>query len=498
VTTTGGKSVGGREREHRISKLEKIRDMGVNPYPYRFQRTHSISGAYRDEESLVSKDAEIAVAGRVISERKHGHTAFGNIKDNTGSIQFYVRDDEVDEKTFELFKMIDIGDIAGIWGNLFRTRTGELTIRVRRFELLSKSLLPLPEKFHGLQNKEIRYRRRYVDLIVNEDVINVFLTRSRIIETIRRFHIDHGFIEVETPILQPLYGGAMARPFVTHHNALDMELYLRIADELYLKRLIVGGMERVFEFAKDFRNEGMDRSHNPEFTMLECYVAYWDYNDMMGFVEEMFAAVCREVLDGYVLVFDEHEIDLTPPWRRITYFDALSEAVGADVRNAGEKDLEKIALERDVDIEGIEGRAGLLDALFTDLVEPGLIQPTFVMDYPVELSPLAKLHRTDAGLVERFEPYIAGFEVGNAFSELNDPLDQRGRFEKQGLMRAAGSDEAHPIDEDYLRALEYGMPPAGGLGIGIDRVVMLFTNSHSIRDVILFPHMRPEEGLETE
>jgi lysyl-tRNA synthetase class 2 len=495
VSKQGGKSDGGKERVQRLLKLEKLRGMGINPYPYVFERTHSIREASEAEKDLQEKETKISVTGRVMALRKHGHTAFGNVKDGTGALQFYIRDDQVEKRLFELFELVDIGDLLGITGTLFRTRTGELTVKVIGLELLGKALLPLPEKWHGLQNKEIRYRRRYVDLVVNDEVAEIFRMRSRIVETIRQFLLEHEFLEVETPILQPLYGGAMARPFVTHHNALDIDLYLRIADELYLKRLVVGGLERVFEFSKDFRNEGMDRSHNPEFTMLECYAAYWDYLQMMDFVEALFSRLCDRILGGYVVKFQGTEIDLSPPWKRSAFFELLSEATGLDMAGMDEAGLEKVCGDRDLDTGGVAGRGGYLDLLFSELVEPNLIQPTFVMDYPIELSPLAKTHRSEPGLVERFEPYICGFEVGNAFSELNDPLDQRERFEHQARMRAAGAEEVHPIDEDYIRALEYGMPPTGGLGIGIDRVVMLLTDSLSIRDVIFFPQMRPEEGL---
>jgi len=491
----GGKSDGGRERDQRILKLEKLRQMGIDPYPYVFKRTHSIMEAVEAEKDLSEKETKIAVTGRVMALRKHGQTAFGNIKDGTGTLQFYIRDDKVEKRLFELFELVDIGDILGVTGTLFRTRTGELTVKVEGLELLGKALLPLPEKWHGLQDKEIRYRRRYVDLIVNEEVVKVFRTRSRIVETIRRFLLEHDFLEVETPILQPLYGGAMARPFITHHNALDIDLYLRIADELYLKRLVVGGLERVFEFSKDFRNEGMDRSHNPEFTMLECYAAYWDYLQMMDFVEAMFSRLCERIVGGHLLTFQGLEIDLSPPWKRSAFFDLLSGATGLDLAQMEESELERVCRARDLDTGGIAGRGGYLDLLFSELVEPNLIQPTFVMDYPIELSPLAKTHRSEPGLVERFEPYIGGFEVGNAFSELNDPIDQRERFEHQARMRAAGAEEVHPLDDDYIRALEYGMPPTGGLGIGIDRIVMLLTDSPSIRDVIFFPQMRSEEGM---
>ena len=495
MSTQGGKSDGGRERDQRILKLETLRRMGIDPYPYVFERTHSISEAIDAEEDLSEKETKIAVTGRVMALRKHGHTAFGNIKDGTGALQFYIRDDKVEKRLFELFELVDVGDMLGLTGTLFKTRTGELTVKVLSLELLGKALLPLPEKWHGLHDKEIRYRRRYVDLIVNDEVAKVFRARSRIVETIRRFLLEHDFLEVETPILQPLYGGAMARPFITHHNSLDIDLYLRIADELYLKRLIVGGLERVFEFSKDFRNEGMDRSHNPEFTMLECYAAYWDYLQMMDFVEAIFSRLCDRILGGNQMTFQGQEIDLSPPWKRSAFFDLLADAAGLDMTKMEESELARVCSDRNLDTEGIAGRGGYLDLLFSELVEPNLIQPTFVMDYPIELSPLAKRHRSTPGLVERFEPYICGFEVGNAFSELNDPIDQRERFEQQVKMRAAGAEEVHPIDDDYIRALEYGMPPTGGLGIGIDRIVMLLTDSPSIRDVIFFPQMRPEEGM---
>ncbi len=488
------KKEGGKERDERLRKLEELRGMDVNPYPYRFERTHTLAQLAENEEALSAEDASATVAGRILAVRGHGHTSFGNLKDGSGSMQFYIKDAEVDEKTWKIFRLLDIGDIVGISGNLFRTRTGELTIKVTGIELLSKSLLPLPEKYHGLQDKELRYRRRYVDLIVNDEVMEVFRTRSKIIDTIRTYLNERDFLEVETPILQPIYGGAMARPFITHHNALDMQLYLRIADELYLKRLIVGGMERVYEFCKDFRNEGMDRSHNPEFTMLECYAAYWDYNDMMDFVEGLYQKLADEVLGTTKIKYGEYEIDFASPWKRLTFYKSIEEKTGKDLREASEEELRETAKSHNVDLEGVSGRGGLLDEIFSELVEPHLIQPVFITDYPVELSPLAKVHRSEKGLVERFEPYIAGFEVGNAFSELNDPIDQRERFEQQTRMKMEGADETHPVDEDYLRALEHGMPPTGGLGIGIDRLVMLLTDSHSIRDVILFPAMRPETG----
>ncbi len=485
---------GGSEREQRAAKVARLRELGVVPYAYRFDRTCAISEAIAREAELAPAGTPVSLAGRVMALRGHGHTSFGHIKDASGKLQIYIRDDEVTPRDFEIFRLIDMGDIIGVTGPLFRTKTGELTIRVKSFEILSKAVTPLPEKWHGLQDKELRYRRRYVDLIVNDDVFATFVARSRIVEAVRRFLLAKGFLEVETPVLQPIYGGALARPFVTHHNALDVDLYLRIADELYLKRLIVGGMERVFEFSKDFRNEGMDRSHNPEFTMLECYAAYWDYTDMMSFVEELFGLLAREIAGGPEITYGEHTLNIAPPWRRLAYYEGLREAVGSDVREADAAALRKIAVAHGLEAEGCFSRGDFLDLLFGELVEPKLIQPTIVMDYPIEISPLAKRHRSEAGLVERFEPYIAGYEVGNAFSELSDPVDQRERFEAIAKLWDGGARETHPVDEDYIRALEYGMPPTGGLGIGIDRLVMLLTNSPSIRDVILFPQMRPEEG----
>jgi lysyl-tRNA synthetase class 2 len=488
------KTEGIRERQQRILKLDKIRQMGVNPYPYSFSRSHAIGELAGNQSGLIEKEEEVLLAGRIMAMRGHGHTSFGDIKDNTGRIQFYIKDEKVSESDFKLFKLLDIGDFIGIKGVLFKTRTEELTVRVKEIELLSKSLLPLPEKYHGLQNKELRYRRRYLDLIVNDDVMDIFIKRSRIIDSMREYLKERRFLEVDTPILQSLYGGASARPFTTHHNSLGIDLYLRIADELYLKRLVVGGMERVFEFSRDFRNEGMDRSHNPEFTMMECYAAYWDYNDMMKFLEDMIAAICDGLYGGYKITYGEYEIDLKPPWEKKTFFGALEEKTGRDLKDADKKELEQVALEKGLTIEKGLSRGSLLDLLFSELVEPELIQPIFITDHPIEISPLAKKHREMNGLVERFEPYIAGFEIANAFSELNDPLDQRRRFEEQVREREEGAGEFHPVDEDYIMALEHGLPPTGGLGVGIDRLVMLLTNSHSIRDVILFPQMRPEEG----
>lgn len=483
-------------RAIRVEKLNSLRNAGVNPFPYRYETTHAAGDIASLEAELTEKETPVRLAGRIVALRGHGKTAFGHIEDSSARLQFYVRKDEIGDDAHAVFKLLEVGDIIGIEGTVFRTKTEELTIKVATLEVLAKAVRPLPEKWHGLQDKEIRYRQRYVDLIMNRDVRQVFVARSRIMEVMRQFLIARGYIEVETPILQPLYGGASARPFTTHHNALDIDLYLRIADELYLKRLIVGGLERVFEFAKDFRNEGIDRTHNPEFTMMECYAANQDYMDYMDMTEEIFRAVADAVaVDGRVS-YKGHEIDFRKPWRRVKFFEAIEAGTGKDLRGKSDEELDKIAKELHVEVEDGMPGAKILDEIFSDKVEPTLMDPTFVYDYPKELSPLAKDHRSEAGLVERFEPFICGFEVGNSFSELNDPIEQRRRFEAQATMRAQGDDEAQVIDEDFIRALEYGMPPTAGLGIGVDRLVMVFTDSPSIRDVLFFPQMRPEQSRE--
>lgn len=488
-------SSGDRLRSMRVQKLESLRERGVNPYPYRYEVSHEAASVLRDEEILSSQGTEVSLAGRIVALRGHGKTTFGHVLDHSGKVQFYVRKDALGEEAYETFGLIEVGDWIGIQGSVFRTKTGELTIKVRNYRILAKALRPLPEKWHGLQDKEIRFRQRYVDLIVNERVRETFRMRSRIVRSIRDFLDGEGFLEVETPVLQPLYGGASARPFVTHHNSLDIDLFLRIADELYLKRLLVGGMHRVYEFCKDFRNEGMDKTHNPEFTMLELYAAFWDYTDIMSIMERMFSRIIDDVLGNPVIEFGGHKIDLSPPWQRIRFFDALREATGKDLRGADRDEVARVADLAGVEIDPSLGLGKMLDALFSQLCEMKLIQPTFVFDYPKELSPLAKDHRSDPGLVERFEPFVGGFEIGNAFSELNDPLEQRRRFEDQARLLGAGDEEAQVLDEDFIRALEYAMPPAGGLGIGIDRVVMLLTNNDSIREVLFFPQLRPETGL---
>jgi lysyl-tRNA synthetase class 2 len=487
----------------RREKLARLRQMGINPYPYAFRRTHRAREIVEGFERLEGQT--VRVAGRIMSKREHGKASFAHIADASGRVQIYVRIDEVGEDRYELFRLLDIGDFLGVEGQVFRTRTGEITVKAQQIELLAKNLRPLPvvkerivdgrrEVYDPFSDVELRYRQRYVDLVVNPDVREVFIKRSRILSAMRRFLDGKGYIEVETPVLQPIYGGASARPFITHHNALDVDLYLRIADELYLKRLIVGGFEGVYEISKDFRNEGIDRFHNPEFTMMELYVAYEDYHFMMDLVEEMIGYIANEVLGTLEIEYQGHSLRLDPPWPRKRYFDAIEEVTGFALKGRSEEEIRAAARQLGLETEEWWDKGKLLDEIFKEKVEPTLIQPTFIIDYPVELSPLAKRHREDPELVERFEPFIAGHEIGNAFSELNDPLDQRERFERQMLLRERGDEEAHVLDEDYLRALEYGMPPTAGLGIGVDRLVMLLTNQPSIRDVILFPQMRPEKS----
>ena len=499
----------------RREKLDALREKGIEPYPYTFERSHLNREAIEafvaaEEKGSLSEEGDgdrVRLAGRIMSWRGHGKSAFGHIEDGSGRIQLYFRLDVLGPDSFETLDLLDLGDWIGVEGILFRTRTGEVTVRVASWELLSKSLRPLPigkeevdpetgeRVVHsGFQDVRTRYRQRYADLAVNPDVREVFRTRTRIIQELRRFLDDRGYLEVETPVLQPIYGGAAARPFTTHHNALDTTLYLRIADELYLKRLIVGGFERVYEIGKDFRNEGIDRSHNPEFTMLEFYQAFADYQEMMDLVEEMLVQVVAEVTGRDAVTWEGNEIRLTRPFRRVPFLGALEEKLGEDPAALAHDDLRERLEARTGESLDDGGRGRLLDKLFQALVEPELVQPTFVVDYPVELSPLAKLKRDDPRLTERFELFVGGRELANAFSELNDPLDQRERFQAQARLREAGDEETHPLDEDFLRAMEYGMPPTGGVGIGIDRLVMMVTDQASIRDVILFPTLRPEEG----
>ncbi len=492
--------------KRRREELEELKARNINPYPYEFdRRDYSLDIINHFEQNSVQ--ADVSIAGRIMSIRRMGKASFCHVQDTKGRIQVYLKKDDVGE-SYDAFRLLDIGDIIGVEGYVFRTKMGEVSVHAKRFELLSKSLRPLPivkEKvdeqgnkqiFDPFSDKELRYRQRYVDLIVNPAVREVFIKRTKIVNGIRRFFDARGYLEVETPILQPMYGGAFARPFVTHHNALDIDLYMRIADELYLKRLIVGGFDAVYEFSKDFRNEGMDRSHNPEFTMLEIYVAYRDYKWMMELVEQMVSTVCMEVNTSTKCQLGENVIDFTAPWRRLTMFDSIKEYTGKDLRGASEDDVKKIMKELHLEVLPGMNLGNMIDEIFSEFVEPKLIQPTFITDYPIEMSPLAKRHRSEPGLVERFEVIVNGHELCNAFSELNDPLDQRYRFEEQMKLKDKGDEEAQVLDEDYLRALEFGMPPTAGLGIGIDRLTMMLTNQDSIRDVLFFPQMKPEHRNE--
>jgi len=481
----------------RIKKLKELREIGIEPYGRSFEyENHAIEihKKYSDttKEELENHHIACSIAGRIISLRDFGKATFAHIQDATGKIQIYLRKDIVKEK-YSLVKKLDIGDIIGLKGRLFRTKTNELTIEVEDFVFLSKSIRPLPEKWHGLKDVEIRYRQRYVDLIVNPDVKETFIKRSMIIKAIRDFLEAEGFIEVETPMMQPIPGGATAKPFKTHHNALGIDLYLRIAPELYLKRLLVGGFERVYELNRNFRNEGISTKHNPEFSMLEFYIAYKDYNYLMSFTENLIKYVAEKTIGTLKIPYDDKIIDLTPPWERKSMFDALKEyGVPEEIFNNRENAI-NWAKENNISIEDNFSLGKILDEIFKVKVEPNLIQPIFITDHPVELSPLAKRKPENPNLTERFELFITSREIANAFSELNDPLEQRQRFIEQVEAKARGDEEAHLMDEDFVRALEYGMPPAAGEGIGIDRLVMLLTNSQSIRDVILFPQLKPEK-----
>ncbi len=478
---------------HRKDKLQKLKEKNIDPYPYAFKRTHLSSEIIENFDELEGEGGEVRIAGRIMALRPHGKTLFAHLKDGEGKIQIYLKQDEVGKDKFKLFDLFDLGDFLGVTGKVFKTKTGEITVRVTDFRILSKSLRPLPEKWHGLQDKELRYRQRYVDLIVNDDVKRIFVVRTELIKALREFLDDLGFVEVETPTLQPLYGGAFARPFVTHHNALDIDLYLRIADELYLKRLIVGGFEKVYEICKVFRNEGMDRNHNPEFTMLELYEAYADYNDIMQLYESLLNYAVTKVLGSNQFEFEGNRIDLTPPWKRIPMMEAINEQAGVDLAGKSEEEIRRAAEDLNVKEDLNRPKGKLIEAIFETQVQPKLIQPTFITEYPVEMSPLAKYHREKEGLTERFELFVGGCEMGNAFSELNDPTDQRERFRQQAELAKRGEEDAQLLDEDFIRALEYGMPPTGGLGFGIDRLVMVLTDTRSIREVIFFPQMRPEE-----
>jgi lysyl-tRNA synthetase class 2 len=483
--------------QQKINKLNALREAGIEPYPYGYHRSHTAQEAvnilelhkdtYQDREIIVN------VAGRLMSKRGMGKTSFMDLRDGSGKIQLFFRINNLEEKWNQV-KTLDIGDIVGAKGKLFYTRTGEPSIEVRDFTLLAKSLQPLPEKWHGLVDVEKRYRQRYLDLISNPDVKRTFEIRCKVITAIRDFLNQRGFIEVETPVLQPEAGGATARPFITHYNALDRDFYLRIALELHLKRLIIGGFDKVYEMGHVFRNEGIDFKHNPEYTMLETYEAYVDYQDVMKMVEEMVSTVCQQVLGTMKVEYDGHLIDFTPPWRRLEMRQAIIHYAGIDIEKFPDTEsLKEEMLRRGMQFDTSKGRGKLIDELVSTYVDRELIQPTFLYDYPIEMSPLAKKKPGSEHLVERFEPYVAGMEIGNAFTELNDPIDQRQRFMKQMEERAKGDEEAQKLDEDFVLAMEHGMPPTGGLGIGIDRLVMVLTNHTSIREVIIFPALR-EKG----
>jgi len=491
----------------RRQKLEALRQLGIDVYPPRFERTHTIGEAVaqfgpQSAPELESTSPAVRVAGRIVSLRAHGKTGFAHLSDGSARLQVYVRQDAVTPLSFQIYEQLDLGDFVGVRGTMFRTRTGELTVKVEEVYFLAKALLPPPEKWHGLADVELRYRQRYLDLMANPEVREVFLTRSRLVREIRSFFDARGYVEVETPMLQPIAGGAVARPFKTFHNALGMELYLRIAPELYLKRLTVGGLEKVYEINRVFRNEGISTKHNPEFTMLEFYEAYSDFQAMMDLTEELLSDLVSKIKGGDELSYGGQRIRFARPFRRMTMLEAVRGALAerdlgvsvSELRDAARLGTILSGLGGHVDSRAPWGR--LLAELFEEVVEPKLVQPTFIYDYPIHVSPLSKRKPDDPELVERFELIVAGMECANGFSELNDPEDQRARFEQQLGERERGDLEAHVMDEDYLRALGHGLPPTGGEGIGIDRLAMLFTDSHSIREVILFPHLRPEDGRE--
>jgi len=480
----------------RREKLHSLREKGLDPFGKRFERTHQteeIIAAYNEfeKEELEGKEVSVTIAGRIMTKRGKGKAGFAHIQDLTGQIQIYVRKDEIGEEAYEIFNTADLGDIVGVSGIIFKTKVGELSIKVKSFELLTKSLRPLPDKFHGLKDIEQRYRQRYVDLIMSPESKKTFITRSKIIQAMRRYLDDQGYLEVETPTMHSIPGGASARPFITHHNALDMPLYMRIAIELHLKRLIVGGLEKVYEIGRVFRNEGVSTRHNPEFTMIELYEAYADYQDIMTLTENVIAHVAKEVLGTTTVQYGDYEVNLEPQWARLHMVDAIKEHTGADFwKEMSVEEARELADKHNVEINEHMQYGHIVNEFFEQKVEEKLIQPTFIYGHPVEISPLAKKNDQDPRFTDRFELFIVAREHANAFTELNDPIDQKERFEAQLKEREQGNDEAHMMDEDFIEALEYGMPPTGGLGIGIDRLVMLLTNSPSIRDVLLFPQMR--------
>ena len=481
-------------RAEKRKKLHELRAAGINPFPYSFDRNISLQKIRDDFDSKLQSgekltDTHLKIAGRLMTLRSMGKASFFNLQDQSGSMQVYIKPEELSVQEQKAFSLIDLGDFVGIEGFVFRTQRGELSVHCKSFTLLTKTLEPLPEKFHGIADIEIKYRHRHLDLISDEESRKVFETRSRIIREIRNFMEAKGFLEVETPVLQPLYGGAAAHPFSTHHRALDMKLYMKISPELYLKRLIVGGFEKVFEIGKNFRNEGIDRTHNPEFTMMEWYEAYTDYNYQMNQFEELVSTLAQKITGSMKVPFGDHQIDFTPPWRRLTVYDGVREYAGIDPLTISVEDLWALNRKHGSDKDKPRSKGEMLMELFELTAEKHLIQPTFVMDHPVEVSPLTKIHRKHSGLVERFEPFAAAMEIGNSYSELYDPEEQYQRLKQQEASRVA-NEEAHPMDEDFMHAIDTGMPPTGGVGLGIERIVMLLTNRATIRDIILFPTMK--------
>lgn len=483
--------------QHRLEKCNKLREMGLNPYVNSHIITSPIADIlekYSSSEAELPEGEEFSAAGRILAKREFGKTAFLTIRDRSGIIQVYIKKALLSEEEFEVYTLTDVGDFIGVKGTLFRTKTGELTIRALQYRLLTKALRDLPEKFHGLKDVEIRYRQRYLDLIVNNDVKEVFIKRSRIIKEIRDFFTNYGFVEVETPMMHSLVGGAAAKPFITHHNALDMQLYLRIAPELYLKRLVVGGIERVFELNRNFRNEGVDTKHNPEFTMIEWYMAYADYHTLMDMIEELITTISQKINNTLQIQFGDLNIDLQRPWARLTMAEAIEKYGNISQNDIADYEKAKAAAEKmHIQVDASWGHGKIISEIFEAVAEEKLINPTFIIDYPKEISPLSKSKESNPELTDRFELFVAGMELSNGFNELNDPIDQKERFQKQVDSRNAGDEEACMMDEDYIRALEYGLPPTAGAGMGIDRLVMLLTNQISIRDVLLFPYMRSED-----
>ncbi|MBU4352588.1 MAG: lysine--tRNA ligase [Nanoarchaeota archaeon] len=479
----------------RIAKIKRLKEKGIEPYPYNFDKKNDAIDLFSKFNSLNAGEhskSKVKVAGRMLSLRLMGGAAFAHILDNTGKIQLYFAKNNL--KNYKDLKLFDMGDFIGVEGVIFKTKKGELSIEVKKFKLLSKSLRPLPEKWHGLQDTEIRYRKRYLDFISNPEVKQVFEKRAKILSLIRQFMEKKGFVEVDIPVLQPIYGGASAKPFKTHINAWDLDLFLSISPELYLKRLIIGGFEKVYTICKNFRNEGVDRTHNPEFTMMECYWAYKDYEDMMKLTEELFEFVCLKLFGTTKITYQGNKIDFKKPWKRIAMIDAIKKYTNINVKELNDADLKKLLKDYKIKSEQEFNRDLAIQAIFEELVEEKLIQPTFIVDHPKATSPLCKVHKDHPELLDRFEPYVMGWELGNAYSELNDPREQKKLLQEQAESGKRGDSEAHQMDEDFITALEHGMPPTGGLGIGIDRMIMLLTDAKTIRDVIAFPTMRPEKN----